>query len=275
MNNLLSRITDEISKLDWQCNSDDIIQLISPCIRISNTPNENIPIGQSKFGGLPDLPASTNWPCINNHPLVFLCQIDFSEISDQSFVPNHLENQIVFFFMSCRSEDYRDIFSRYTHTAMAKSNDELIRTALPSYSNEIPIIPQQELVFKSSYCIPSIEHHKIESLRLSEDDEYLYTEEVYEIFNEAIGLNYQPGHMLFGHSDAIQGDTGIDWSSKQLGVSYVEDQVAVLGLSRRFNQLLQIDFMRGFDTLGDGCLYYGYTIKDECTLHIEGTLQNT
>ena len=41
-----------------------------------------IPLGASKIGGLPDLPASASWPTyLDGKPLAFLCQVDLGEIA--------------------------------------------------------------------------------------------------------------------------------------------------------------------------------------------------
>src|SRR4051812_7438146 len=40
---------------------------------------DEIPIGASKLGGAPDLPAGYDWPLVDQSPLDFVAQINFAE----------------------------------------------------------------------------------------------------------------------------------------------------------------------------------------------------
>lgn len=42
----------------------------------------SLPLGQSKIGGVPDLPEDWDWPTFDNKPLAFLAQVNLSEIPD-------------------------------------------------------------------------------------------------------------------------------------------------------------------------------------------------
>jgi hypothetical protein len=42
---------------------------------------EDLKIGQSRFGGVPDLPPHTEWPTRDDRPLAFLAQINLTEIA--------------------------------------------------------------------------------------------------------------------------------------------------------------------------------------------------
>ena len=58
----------------------------------------SLPLGQSKIGGVPDLPKHWNWPTFDDQPLAFLAQVNLSEI------PNNIEREslpqtgILYFF---------------------------------------------------------------------------------------------------------------------------------------------------------------------------------
>lgn len=48
---------------------------------LQRTPAENIPVGGSKRGGLPDLPPDHPWPRVNGAPTALLLQLDLSELA--------------------------------------------------------------------------------------------------------------------------------------------------------------------------------------------------
>src|SRR5664279_4865149 len=61
--------------------ADEIMNDVKPCIRLKldYAADETIPIGVSKMGGSPDVPADFQWPMWNDVPLTFIAQIRFSD----------------------------------------------------------------------------------------------------------------------------------------------------------------------------------------------------
>jgi len=68
-----------------------LINLLRPAIALSATRTDDalIPLGASKFGGAPDVPADFEWPMWNEKPLGFLAQINLEEVA-----PFDVENQL-------------------------------------------------------------------------------------------------------------------------------------------------------------------------------------
>lgn len=64
-------------------------------IQTSAATDETLPIGASKLGGLPDLPANIAWPDCEDAPLAFIGQISLREIPSPSPLP---QDGIVSFF---------------------------------------------------------------------------------------------------------------------------------------------------------------------------------
>ncbi len=54
-----------------------LIALLRPAIALSATRTDDalIPLGASKFGGAPDVPADFEWPMWNEKPLGFLARV--------------------------------------------------------------------------------------------------------------------------------------------------------------------------------------------------------
>ena len=65
---------------------DELVEAATGCISITThqRSDESIPIGASKIGGEPDLPAGVEWPHCKNAPLSFACQFNLSSVPANS-----------------------------------------------------------------------------------------------------------------------------------------------------------------------------------------------
>lgn len=84
-----------------------LIKEVQKSIRLKTFTTENIKKGQSKLGGLPDLPSGIKWPHskYNNEPLSFIGQIVLSEITkfdDKKELP---QTGMLYFFFNLNSGD--------------------------------------------------------------------------------------------------------------------------------------------------------------------------
>lgn len=78
----LQRGIRELEKFGLRKHRDWIFQWTRPIVGIetSKRPEKDLPVGTSKFGGLPDVPDGFQWPTCSKGPLGFAGQINFSEI---------------------------------------------------------------------------------------------------------------------------------------------------------------------------------------------------
>ena len=62
---------------------EQLIALLRPAVALTATRADDaqIPVGASKFGGAPDVPADFEWPTWNEKPLGFLAQINLEEVA--------------------------------------------------------------------------------------------------------------------------------------------------------------------------------------------------
>jgi uncharacterized protein YwqG/predicted DNA-binding protein (MmcQ/YjbR family) len=63
---------------------EEISRLLKPAIQLVTYPSrdEQLRLGQTKLGGLPDLPSGWEWPISNDRHLAFLAQINLGDIPD-------------------------------------------------------------------------------------------------------------------------------------------------------------------------------------------------
>lgn len=78
----LQRGIRDLKKFGLRKHQDWIFQWVRPIVGIetSKNPVKDLPVGTSKFGGLPDVPGDFKWPTCSEGPLGFAGQINFSEI---------------------------------------------------------------------------------------------------------------------------------------------------------------------------------------------------
>jgi uncharacterized protein YwqG len=72
-------------------------RLATPALRIvaTRTQTDTLPIGASRFGGTPDVPATFAWPSRDGRPLTFLAQLELAEVKMPE-LPEH--GWLLFFY---------------------------------------------------------------------------------------------------------------------------------------------------------------------------------
>lgn len=106
-----------IRQLGFKELEDFLMQHARPSIRLYTTPVESeaqIPVGQSKIGGRPDLPRDMDWVTVPNHQgkpisLPFIAQFDLAKVKpydEEDWLPSH---GILYFFADYWSAtDFKD-----------------------------------------------------------------------------------------------------------------------------------------------------------------------
>jgi uncharacterized protein YwqG len=190
---------------------------LKPEIRltIQNVPESEIPIGQTKIGGRPDLPKEIEWPKQNNGKhLAFLAQINLNEVDNIELT---LPDQgIIYFFYSedqefwgYSKENANDF--RVMHSINTK---ELERREIPTTLTTLKNGMYQpcKVEYTNSYSLPNWEHEFVsEQFKDMDNDPYIDISSSGEYITK-----------LGGHSINVQGtmeyecemvDRGYDWNS--------------------------------------------------------------
>lgn len=164
--------------------------------------DSDIPLGKSKFGGLPDLPISKEWVTEENgKPLSFIAQInckDLLEFDKQIDLPDH---GIIYFFYSAEQEAWGfDIKDKDKFKVLYLDDlESLERKDAPVELKEFSVYKSCELKFKNSVSLPSWENDFVRNtLNDNELDNYM------EIYSEG-SIN-----KIFGYADNIQGEMELE-----------------------------------------------------------------
>lgn len=72
--------------------ADAVVAIAAPCVWLDSRREEDhaIPVGASKLGGMPDLPAGVEWPVWREQPMAFIAQIRLDEAArydDEGILP--------------------------------------------------------------------------------------------------------------------------------------------------------------------------------------------
>ena len=173
-------------------------------IELSAAREEDIPLGASKAGGLPDLPDGAEWFRHKNEnvPLSFVCQINFAETAPYDRAHNLPDRGILYFFYDASAQPWGFDPGDGDGKVLYYYDGDLSglkRTSAPDDLKESGgLFAPSAMRFGHAIDLPDPESAAGEKLPLDEDGADMYYELLYSIPG--------PGNKLLGHSSNIQGD---------------------------------------------------------------------
>lgn len=170
--------------------------------------DDQIAIGKSKLGGMPDLPSDAKWPDWKEKPLSFIAQINLSDLPSSEFLDVLPENGILSFFYSAEQETWRfDPNDKGSWRVCHFSDRNINRRGVPPELPDIGIYTACSLDFEVSFTLPSLESSCIDLYydreQWDEIDQYI---DLARSFDRLVGQRPSCIHRLLGHPDQIQGD---------------------------------------------------------------------
>lgn len=180
-----------------------LLSKLAYTLQISTNPTDekNIPIGSSKFGGLPDLPSELEWPTYNcpirgETPMSFIGQIYLPDVKPYDYHQVLPDRGWIYFFDSVEEQD---LFQVYFYEG---PKEKLQRTSLPDeLRGKIwEIFHSCTLRFRPVWTLPAWQPIEIHDLKEHEymridNDELM---EVYEQLRVEIQGN-RYSHQMFGY----------------------------------------------------------------------------
>lgn len=173
-----------LSEHSLQPHVENAVRMIAkPTIALTNLrPNDPVPLGSSRIGGLPDMPIYQAWPSskVDGYAMVFLCQINLAEISIKSALP---QNGWLYFFL-----DFDEPAYNIRNTVIyIPENTELIPTQFPDGfkpSVEMELVgqntfPQCQFNFSPSFDL-TMESKEFDTLTEKEQDKIYDTSPRFE-----------------------------------------------------------------------------------------------
>lgn len=239
----------------------DALMLTS--IRLITNPSfeQAIQPGQSKLGGMPDLPTGTAWPAFKGAPMQFVAQIQLADahpLDTAGLLPAH--GLLSFFYDGSQQTFGSDPNDRagFKVAYFEQPATALQRVDLP------PALPAEgrarvcSISMRDEVTLPLEPQLEIASLPWSESDQQRYDAALQQLTS----AEKHPIHRLLGHPDTIQDDMRLEC---QLAANGVADPSAaparVAQLTPGANDwilLLQVDSDQsiGMQWANAGMLYF-------------------
>lgn len=199
----------------------ELLGLATDTIELSTAPiaAESLPVGSSKFGGLPDLPQDVDWPQFKGRYLTLVAQINLAELNEAVTDDRFPHAGILYFFYDLESWGF-DPADRGSARVIHVEGDltRLNRREAPEHSTPrghlFGLIKRRErcqafktcsLSFRRCLTLPDFTSLPYEAFKqtvsLTEEEEDHYADLLDEIGAE---------HRLLGHSEPVQNDMQLE-----------------------------------------------------------------
>jgi uncharacterized protein YwqG len=223
-----SKLRDLIESEGLSRRASELLSLAKPSITLQPKLPGGVPIdvGRSKFGGLPDLPSTLEWPMWNSQPLTFIAQIRLSEAAAYDTGRTLTQSGFLFFFYDPLQETWGyDSDDRGSSRVLYFDGLEskLARRAMPPFRAEVETVaPDLEFTecaieFSPGLCLPPLSSFEIKLLKFSGTE----LENYMELLECVAELNHGDAvrHRLIGYPDEIQGDMKLQCQLASHGVN--------------------------------------------------------
>jgi uncharacterized protein YwqG len=202
-----------------------ILATLRPSIRITLSTvdsEDSIPVGASKFGGLPDLPSDFVWPQYGERPLSFVAQIRLEEATpydDENLLP---KTGLLTFFYDDQQWLEGEPFEkgRWHVTYYDGDVTQLRRIDFPAnLENHFRYI-RCHANFSSELTIPAADTYWGRKMDVAYEKADMNLRSKYF---DLLDKLYEPGytHRLLGHPDPIQGDVFVEAESAAISDNFV------------------------------------------------------
>jgi uncharacterized protein YwqG len=209
------QILEAITASELRHLRDPLAEVLKPSIRVAASAigkQEHRVLGSSRFGGLPDLPAGSEWPTVDGIRLMFLGQLDLKDLAPFEASAVLPSNGLLSFFFDGMLTDYErgEAPDRgrviYTDTTVRAG---LVRLQPPAdVPEQFEVYSEMIATFEGQWTMPEFEE--------IDGDEFPMVPAIVPIIRtSADRWNYQKirkkvrgkyiGSKLLGYADAVQG----------------------------------------------------------------------
>ncbi|MDN3203976.1 YwqG family protein [Algoriphagus sediminis] len=271
------RYLKAIQTIKWSSGIENIEALLRPGIKVVQDQSiDKQGLGVSRFGGTPDLPEGLNWPTFEDNPMVFLAQINLSEIEKLDLDKELPNSGMIYFFVHFNKPEnqfgtyYEFIFDKSEYKVIYSESQKLENVPFPqALLTEYRFVPQR-MSFETIYTFPSYETLEVRSMSPTDQE-------------KAYNLNYSFGNQeiqqILGYTSPVQTDVTFDWAFSYLNYQTYDldelDRAKIDSVRPTFINLLQFTLANpqtGFNKIGSSTGYFGITKQDLQNKKFENTI---
>ena len=260
---------------------DFLLQSASPCIRIGTKGVEPAQLkpGESRLGGLPDLPLGMTWPLSGKgEPLAFVAQLRMEEVASgdaEGALPR--QGHLFFFYDPAQEAWGFDPKHRGLSKVFHSAGVPLARMAAPRKLPDAGRFRSCALRFARAWSLAGFLSRKDAGLELSEKEEE-GCDDLEEAIGREIGIE-GTRHQLLGRADPVQNEMELECQLASNGVycgnpeGYKDPRVKTLKKGAAdWRLLLQVDSDDAADMMwGDlGRLYFWIRKQDLASGNFDG-----
>lgn len=239
----------------------DIEHLAQAAIQLSRraTDDTQLPVGASKLGGAPDLPAGAVWPIWQGASMSFVAQIQLGDVRPFDAENRLPANGLLLFFYDARQQAYgADPADRGGwQVGMIARGQQLQRAAPPADLAVNSRFTPCALAFARVTTLPQRPEVLLPKLDWTSAERQLYDDFVATLLAADPAA---PRHQLLGHPDTLQDDMHLQCALAANGVADINDPraAALAKTAPEWQLLLQIDSddAAGMRWGNTGMLYY-------------------
>ncbi len=257
-----------------------------PAIKIKDEISKKVTLGMSKKGGTPHLGSNMKWPEFENKPMVFLAQLNLSEIAPYQ-IEDHLPKSGILYFFAYFEDPINKFGAEFNFIQSKKKykilfydgdSDQLKitpfpKTMIPDYHFE-----ESAMVFESFFEIPNNIYEYAEWEELSDNDHDNIIEFHYSI------LKSLDTSQILGIPRPLQDNVACDWAYAYINQDELElddeyeEEPEIDEQELLATEFVNILSMPIFNKIGDAQGYFGIRKDDlankkfeECIFVMQGT----
>jgi uncharacterized protein YwqG len=197
-----------------------LLQSAAPCIRIGTRGVDpaRLKLGESRLGGLPDLPLGTTWPLSREgEPLAFLAQLRMEDAASGDAGGVLPKRGHLFFFYDASQQAWGfDPKHRGLSKVFHSAGVPLARTAAPRKLAEAGRFKSCSLRFACAWSVAGFMARESAGLELSEKEEES-CDDLEEAIGREIGIE-GTRHQLLGRADPVQNEMELECQLASNGV---------------------------------------------------------
>ncbi|MGG3798683.1 YwqG family protein [Metabacillus fastidiosus] len=224
----MQNIDQYLEEYDLLHMKEEILKIAASSIGIvkENVSEDDIPVGSSKFGGLPDLPSNFSFPVYNDGYLTFLVQLNLEEakpFDKNNLLPN---KGILYFFYDIMEQPWgmdEEDEGCFKVLYFDGHLEQLKRTPYPEETEDYFPLPAYKVVFDERFTFPE----EFEGMKWNDEgieDFYEFREHIMQETEEDVS---HPMHYMLGQPFNIQNDIfeeivyyenkeKLSWNSKEI-----------------------------------------------------------